>query len=95
MSIALYQQRLYWDGQRGAVRNGNDTRILVGPPLLHGASGLEGIDYAPEVDVAQVREHAGDWREMTADEVAAAQAYLAGIASRAEHDDWAREHAVA
>lgn len=82
MSIALYRLRLYWDGARGALRNGDDTRILVERPLLPGAeraASLEAIDYAPEVDVAQVREREGEWREMTADEVAAADALLASI----------------
>ena len=82
MSIALYRLRLYWDGHHGAVRNGDDTRILVEPPVLPGAekaTELEAIDYAPEVDLAQVREREGDWREMTTEEVAAADALLATL----------------
>lgn len=82
MSLALYRLRLYWDGHHGAARNGDDTRILVERPLLCGAAHsakLEEIDYAPEVDLMQVRERAGDWREMTAEEVAAAEALLAGL----------------
>lgn len=83
MSIALYRLRLYWDGRHGAARNGSEMRILVSRPLLHGAANadrLEEIDYAPEVDVAQVRERSGDWREMTPDEIAAADAMLASLA---------------
>jgi hypothetical protein len=82
MSIALYQLRLYWDGRRGAARNDNDTRILVECPAMAGAANahlLEEIDYAPEVDVAQVRERQGDCREMTPDEVAAADTLLASL----------------
>jgi hypothetical protein len=93
MSIALYRLRLYWDGRRGAVRNGNDTRILLERPVLRGtahAAQLEEIDYAPEVDVAQVREHDGEWRQMTSDEVAAADALLAELSQPA----WARERAA-
>lgn len=95
MSIALYQLRLYWDGRHGAARNGNDTRILVEPPLLHGAHNaeqLEEIDYAPEVHVAQVREREGDWREMTPDEVAAAEALLASL--HASQPEWMNERAA-
>ena len=69
-------------GRHGAARNGDDTRILIERPLLRGAANaadLEEIDYAPEVDLMQVRERAGDWREMTPDEVAAADALLAGL----------------
>ena len=76
MSIALYRLRLYWDGRHGAARNGDDTRILVEPPLLPGAESLEEIDYAPEVDVAQLREAGGDWREMSPAEVAGAQTLI-------------------
>lgn len=93
MSIALYRLRLYWDGRHGAVRNGSEMRILVSRPVLHGAAHadrLEEIDYAPEVDVAQVRERLGDWREMTPDEIAAADAMLASIG----HPDWSREMAA-
>ena len=93
MSIALYRIRLYWDGQRGAMRSGDDTRILIERPMLHGAANaarLEEIDYAPEVDVAQVREREGDWRQMTADEVAAAEALLAALGQ----PDWIVERAA-
>ncbi len=85
MSIALYQLRLYWDGQQGAVRNGDEMRVLAEKPVLVGAAHadrLEEIDYAPEVDVAQVREHAGEWREMTPDELAAAEALVASVPTR-------------
>jgi hypothetical protein len=93
MSIALYRLRLYWDGHHGAVRNGDDTRILVEPPVLPGAENsaeLEEIDYAPEVDLAQVREREGDWREMTTEEVAAADALLASLSQ----PHWPRERAA-
>jgi hypothetical protein len=79
MSLALYRYRLYWDGRRGAARHEDETRILAEAPVLAGAGEFEEIDYAPEVDVAQVREREGDWREMTAAEVAAADALLASL----------------
>ena len=93
MSIALYRYRVYWDGHHGAVRYGDDTRILLERPTLRGThhvDELEEIDYAPEVDVAQVREREGEWREMTAEEVAAAEALLASIT----RPDWASERAA-
>ena len=94
MSLALYRLRLYWDGRHGAVRNGKDTRILVERPLLRGAANaeqLEEIDYAPEVNVMQVRERTGDWRQMTSDEIAACDALLAELH---EHDAWANAKAA-
>jgi len=94
MSIALYRYRLYWDGHRGAARHGDDTRILVEAPVLpgleSGSESLEEIDYAPEVDVAQVREREGDWRDMTPEEVAAADALLATLSQ----PEWTRERAA-
>ena len=93
MSIALYRYRVYWDGHHGALRNGKDTRILAEAPMLRGAAhaaDLEEIDYAPEVDVAQVREREGEWRDMTAEEVAAAEALLASIAE----PEWVAERAA-
>lgn len=90
MSLALYRYRLYWDGRRGAARHGDDTRILAEAPVLPGAGEFEEIDYAPEVDVAQVREREGDWREMTAAEVAAADALLASLGEPA----WTKERAA-
>ena len=95
MSIALYQLRLYWDGHRGAARSGNDTRILLEAPLLPGsehAEMLEEIDYAPEVDLAQVRERAGEWRDMTAAEVAAAEALLASLSE--PQPEWISDRAA-
>ena len=94
MSLALYRLRLYWDGRHGAVRNGDDTRILVERPLLRGAANadqLEEIDYAPEVNVMQVRERTGDWRQMTSDEIAACDVLLAELH---EHDAWATAQAA-
>lgn len=82
MSLALYRLRLYWDGRHGAARNGDDTRILVERPRLQGAPNadkLEEIDYAPEVNVMQVRERTGEWRQMTADEIAACDVLLARL----------------
>jgi hypothetical protein len=78
MSIALYQYRLFWDGHHGALRCGHQLRLLTAPPTLPGAEGvrIDQIDYAPEVNVAQLREPGGDWREMSPAEVAGAQTLI-------------------
>ena len=82
MSIDLYQYRLFWDGQQGALRNAGQTHLLHEAPQLPGAPPLivDAIDYAPEVEVAQLREAGADWREMSAAEIAAADMLLAGAA---------------
>ncbi len=79
MSIALYQYRVFWNGHHGALRSGRHTRRLFETPKLPGSETLnvEEIDYAPEVDVAQLREAGEDWREMSPSEVAGAETLLA------------------
>jgi hypothetical protein len=83
MSIELYQYRLFWDGHHGALRSGSHMRQLAEAPKLPGCETLniEEIDYAPEVQVAQLREPGGDWREMTESEIAAAETLLALLQS--------------
>ena len=86
MSIALYQYRVFWDGHHGALRSGRHTRQLLEAPKLPGSEALdvEEIDYAPEVDVAQLREAGDDWREMSEAEVAGAETLLARLVSTSE-----------
>jgi hypothetical protein len=81
MSIALYRYRLFWDGRHGALRCGHQVERLDAAPVLPGVAGVHvaEIDYAPEVDVAQLREAGGDWREMSPAEVAAAEMLLARL----------------
>jgi hypothetical protein len=81
MSLALYNIRLYWDGRHGAARCGADIRRLISAPVLPGADGvaIAEIDYAPEVDLAQLREPAADWRQMTEIEVASVKVYLSSL----------------
>ena len=83
MSIALYQYRVFWDGQHGALRSGRHTRQIFETPKLPGSEALnvEEIDYAPEVHVAQLREAGDDWREMSEAEIAGAETLLAMLAS--------------
>lgn len=83
MSIALYQYRLFWNGHHGALRSGRTTRSLFETPQLPGSEALkiEEIDYAPEVNVAQLREAGEDWREMSPSEIAGAETLLAMLAT--------------
>jgi hypothetical protein len=82
MSLSLYTIRIYWDGRRGALRWGPHDRALTAPPALPGFEKLriDEIDFAPEAQVAQLREPAGAWRDMTAAEVAAAMQLLRSLA---------------
>lgn len=78
MSDALYMTRLRWTGGRGVAKlHGHAVRLLE-PPVLPGFEGLrvDGIDYTPEVQVAMVMPKFSGWREMTGDEVRAADEFL-------------------
>jgi hypothetical protein len=78
MSEALYATRLYWAGTRGyAQRDGRPVR-LAAPPALPGHPLLlvDAIDYTPSVHVAMVMPRHCGWREMTAEEVQAADQFL-------------------
>lgn len=88
MSLALYPLRIYWDGRAGSIRNRDAVRPLTAAPVLPadcGALRLVEIDYAPGT-VAQLREHAGQMRDMTPAERAACDALIATIQASDEGD---------
>lgn len=75
MSHALYLTRLYWAGGRGIAKlHGKEVRLSA-PPHLPGLE-VDAVDYTPEVHVAMVMPRRYGWRDMTADEVSAADALL-------------------
>lgn len=75
MSHALYSTRLYWAGGRGIAKLRGAEVKLVAPPHLSGME-IDAIDYAPEVRCAMVMPRRGGWRDMTRDEIAAADVLL-------------------
>ena len=85
MSHALYSTRLYWAGMRGIAKlHGHEVR-LVAPPLLPGfeAMILAGVDYVPEIHLAQVMPRGERWRDMTMHEIAASDRLLRAIVAAA------------
>lgn len=77
MIADLLPVRLYWAGLRGVARlNGREVR-LAGPPQLPGVD-VDAIDYAPG-EVAMVMPKRQGWRDLTADEIAAARVLLAEL----------------
>lgn len=81
MSPALYRTRLYWVGLRGYAKLDDREARLPGPPKLPGLPDLriDAIDYCPDVQVAMVMPKFGGWRDLTAEEIAAARAYLQAL----------------
>lgn len=65
-------QRLYWVGMRGIAAAAGRQIKLHAPPHRPGVI-LDAIDWSPDDRVAMLMPRHGAWRDMTADEVAAAR----------------------
>lgn len=66
MSIALYQIRLWWEGDRGEARYyGAIRRLTSAPPI---GQRIHRIDFAPEVFCRVIQPYASGPRDMTRDE---------------------------
>lgn len=77
MSLNLYTVRIFWDGRRGCLLAHGVHLCLIGCPRDPGLpTHLEEIDYAPEANVAQLRERADRWRDMTLAERCTAELLL-------------------
>lgn len=78
MSHDLYTTRLYWAGGRGIAKMHGRHAKLAAPPHLPSTE-IDAIDYTPEVRCAMVMPRRGGWRDMTRDEIAAADRMLAEL----------------
>ena len=77
MSHLLYSHRLWWGGKTGlAIRRNLRLVLSLPPPLFEDANY---IDYAPEVQVAQMRRAHGAMRDMSAEEIAIAESFLRAV----------------
>lgn len=84
MSQDLYSVRLYWDGRKGCAKhNGVAVELRSTPLALPAVPHLREIDYAPEARVAQVRESADRWRDLSRDECLAVDAWLTRVSAAA------------
>lgn len=71
MSHALYFTRLFWDGRRGVAKlHGRMVELHVAPAMP--GTPVELLDYAPEVCCREILRHGERRREMTPDEISAA-----------------------
>jgi hypothetical protein len=79
MSLQLYQQRLFFDPQRGgAVKNGPVIRKFTDKPVIPNLK-FEGLDVAPECDTYQIMRRFEGWTDMAPDEISAAIAYIKSV----------------
>ena len=75
MSSALYATRLWWHGRRGAAKLWGREAPLTAPPAVLG-NAVDGLDYVPEIALAQIQPRADRWRDTTPQEVAACDRLL-------------------
>lgn len=73
-----YSTRLVWYGRDGVAKLHGLVVELTGPPQLSCLE-VECIDYIPEIHLCRVQPARYAWRDMCADEVAAADALLRAL----------------
>lgn len=79
MSDALYRTRLRWENGHGVARLAGVSVALKGAPVLCGVRVTQ-VDFTPECQCFEIRRAPSDpVTEMTADEIASAQALLRAI----------------
>jgi hypothetical protein len=75
MSLELYSTVLVWYGRRGSAKLHGRRVPLTEAPSLPGSL-IVMIDYRPEIGERRIQRFDGPATDMTADEVAAADAFL-------------------
>lgn len=76
MSLDLYSTALVWHGQRGIAKlHGRQIQLPQIPQLLPGQR-LVMVDYRPEIGERRLQPFDGPARDMTPEEVAAADVFL-------------------
>jgi hypothetical protein len=84
MSHALYNTRLYWAGSRGGIAKLHGRCVTLHAPPHIGGAPVVAIDYVPEIHLCQIQPVGEAWRDMSDDEVGAADAVLASVCFPAE-----------
>lgn len=76
MSLNYTTVRLWWNGERGQAQCDGVERELRQAPTVDGVD-IDQIDYAPELQTAELRRHTYDKRDdMTPPEVEAVRRWL-------------------
>lgn len=75
MIASLMPTHLYWVGLKGVARLNGTAGTIEGMPKLSGTDDIIAVDYAPGLCAMVLPRHSG-WRDMTAQEVQAAQEVL-------------------
>ena len=80
MSDLLFSTRLRWDGRHGVAKLRGYSVDLHEAPQILGTPVAE-IDYVPEIRAVSIMPKYAGWREMTTEEIKAADALLVEIAN--------------
>jgi len=76
VSHTSFTTRLFYrQGREGLAKLHGKEHPLTAPPSILGLA-LDGIDYVPEVAVARIQERCNGWRDMTIQEIRAADTLL-------------------
>ena len=75
MSSALYSTRLWWHGRKGGAKLWGVEVMLDKPPSILGMQ-IDGLDYVPEIALAQVQPMGDRWRDMSKHEMSACDRIL-------------------
>lgn len=79
VSHAYYATRLIWQGTRGGIAKLHGRVVqLTAAPEIHDLR-IVAIDYVPEIGLRQVMPFGHGWRDMTDEEVRAADRVLAAL----------------
>ncbi len=78
MSSALYTTRLWWHGHKGGAKLWGVEQRLEAPPKVLELE-VDGIDYVPEIALAQIQPKGDRWRDMTRHEMHACDRILRSL----------------
>jgi hypothetical protein len=81
VSSALYATRLWWYGNRGGAKLHGKQVLLEHAPIINGRSVVM-IDYVPEIALQTIQFAAYPPRDMTRDEIIAADALLRQVTAQ-------------
>jgi hypothetical protein len=79
VSAALYVVRVWFESEHGCVKAPGIYRRISSAPRIPGLPLLEMVDFTPEVNVAILRAHMGEKREMTEAEALCVIAWLRSV----------------
>lgn len=91
MSSILYRTRIFFDAHRSHEHRGSakveevEVQLYEAPQIPGLPEHITLLDYAPQVRCYEIRESSNQRRDMTKDEIRAAETWLSSIAKAVRH----------